>query len=112
MKDSKDYKNFDRKENLKFASKVVHGALGVDPETGSLSFPIYQAATYKHKSIDKQEAYNYSRCINPTREELERTMTILEEGTRAFAVNSGMAAITLVFSLLKPGDHIVMSDDI
>src|SRR5699024_5613366 len=63
-------------------------------------------------SIDKQEAYNYSRCINPTREELERTMTILEEGTRAFAVNSGMAAITLVFSLLKPGDHIVMSDDI
>ncbi len=112
MKDSKDYKNFDRKENLKLASKVVHGALGVDPETGALSFPIYQAATYKHKSIDKQEAYNYSRCINPTREELERTMTILEEGTRAFAVNSGMAAITLVFSLLKPGDHIVMSDDI
>ena len=112
MKDSKDYKNFDRKENLKLASKVVHGALGVDPETGSLSFPIYQAATYKHKSIDKQEAYNYSRCINPTREELERTMTILEEGTRAFAVNSGMAAITLVFSLLKPVDHIVMSDDI
>ena len=39
-------------------------------------------------------------------------MTILEEGTRAFAVNSGMAAVTLVFSLLKPGDHIVMSDDI
>ena len=112
MKDSKDYTNFDRKENLKFASKVVHGALGVDPETGSLSFPIYQTATYKHKSLDKQEAYNYSRCINPTREELEKTMTILEEGTRAFAVNSGMAAVTLVFSLLKPGDHIVMSDDI
>ena len=112
MKDSKDYTNFDRKENLKFASKVVHGALGVDPETGSLSFPIYQTATYKHKSLDKQEAYNYSRCINPTREELEKTMTILEEGTRAFAVNSGRAAITLVFSLLKPGDHIVMSDDI
>lgn len=112
MKDSKDYKNFERKENLKLASKVVHGALGTDPETGSLSYPIYQTATFKHKSIDKQEPYNYSRCINPTREELEKTMTMLEEGTRAFAVNSGMAAITLVFSLLKPGDHIVMSDDI
>ena len=112
MKDSKDYKNFDRKENLKFASKVVHGALGVDPATGSISFPIYQTATYKHSSIEKVDPYNYSRCINPTREELEKTMTILEEGTRAFAVNSGMAAITLVFSLLKPGDHIVMSDDI
>ena len=112
MKDSKDYKNFNRKENLKLASKVVHGALGVDPATGSLSFPIYQTATFKHNSIEKKDPYNYARCINPTREELEKTMTILEEGTRAFAVNSGMAAITLVFSLLKPGDHLIMSDDI
>ena len=39
-------------------------------------------------------------------------MCILEEGTRAFAVTSGMAATTLVFSLLKPGDHLIMSDDI
>ena len=112
MKDSKDYQNFDRKENLKFASKVVHGAEGVDPATGSLSFPIYQTATFKHSSIEIRDPYNYSRCINPTREELEKTMAILEEGTRAFAVNSGMAAITLVFSLLKPGDHVIMSDDI
>ena len=84
MKDSKDYKNFNRKENLKLASKVVHGALGVDPVTGALSFPIYQTATFEHHSVDKQEPYNYARCINPTREELEKTMTILEEGTRAF----------------------------
>lgn len=112
MKDSKDYQNFDRKENLKLASKVVHGALGVDPVTGSISFPIYQTATFKHSGIEKKDPYNYARCINPTREELEKTMTILEEGTRAFAVNSGMAATTLVFSLLKPGDHIIMSDDI
>ena len=112
MKDSKDYQNFNRKENLKFASKVVHGAEGVDPATGSLSFPIYQTATFKHSSIEIRDPYNYSRCINPTREELEKTMAILEEGTRAFAVNSGMAAITLVFSLLKPGDHVIMSDDI
>ena len=112
MKDLKDYKNFNRKENLKLASKVVHGGEGVDPATGSISFPIYQTATFKHSAIETRDPYNYSRCINPTREELEKTMCILEEGTRAFAVNSGMAAITLVFSLLKPGDHIVMSDDI
>ena len=112
MKDSKDYKNFNRKENLKLSSKVVHGGDGVDPATGSLSFPIYQTATFKHSAIEIRDPYNYSRCINPTREELEKTMAILEEGTRAFAVNSGMAATTLVFSLLKPGDHIIMSDDI
>ena len=112
MRDLKEYKNLKRKEDLKFASRVVHGAEGVDPYTGALSYPIYQTATFQHKSIDKKEEYNYARCINPTREELEKTMALLEEGTRAFAVNSGMAAITLVFSLLKPGDHIVMSDDI
>ena len=112
MKDLKDYKNLNRKENLKLASKVVRGGEGIDPATGSISFPIYQTATFKHSGIEIRDPYNYSRCINPTREELEKTMAILEEGTRAFAVNSGMAAITLVFSLLKPGDHLIMSDDI
>ena len=112
MKDLKDYKNLNGKENLKLASKVVHGGEGIDPATGSISFPIYQTATFKHSGIEIRDPYNYSRCINPTREELEKTMAILEEGTRAFAVNSGMAAITLVFSLLKPGDHLIMSDDI
>ncbi len=112
MKNFNDYKLADRKENLKFESKVVHGACGTDPITGSMSFPIYQTATFKHHSIEDKSGYNYARCINPTREELERTMCILEEGNRAFAVNSGMAAVVLVCSLLKPGDHIIFSDDV
>lgn len=114
MKHFSDYENFEnqRKENLTMDSKVVHGALGVDPITGSISYPIYQTATFKHHSVEDKSGYNYSRCINPTREELEKTMAILEEGERAFAVTSGMAATTLVFSLLKPGDHIILSDDV
>jgi len=112
MKNFKDYNNADRKEKLKLESIVVHGANGVDPATGSISYPIYQTATFKHPSIEDRANYNYARCINPTREELERTMCILEGGERAFAVNSGMAAVTLVLSLLKPGDHIISSDDI
>ena len=112
MKNFNDYKDNSRKENLKFESKVVHGAYGTDPTTGAISFPIYQTATFKHHSIEDKTGYNYARCINPTREELERTMCILEEGNRAFAVNSGMAAVTLVLSLLKPGDHMILSDDV
>ena len=112
MKNFKDYKNNDRKENLKLESIVVHGANGTDPYTGSLSYPIYQTATFKHPSIEDRANYNYARCINPTREELERTMCILENGVRGFAVNSGMAAVSLVFSLLNPGDHVILSDDI
>lgn len=112
MKYFEDYKDCSRKENLKLESKVVHGAYGTDPVTGAISFPIYQTATFKHHSIEDKSGYNYARCINPTREELERTMCILEEGNRAFAVNSGMAAMMLVLSLLKPGDHIILSDDV
>ena len=112
MKNFKDYKNNGRKEELKFASKVVHGANGVDPYTGSISYPIYQTATFMHHGLEKTDPYNYSRCINPTREELERTMCILEEGNRAFAVTSGMAAVSLVTSLLKPEDHLIYSDDV
>lgn len=112
MKNFNDYKDYNRKENLKFESKVVHGAYGTDPVTGAISFPIYQTATFKHHSIEDKSGYNYARCINPTREELERTMCILEEGNRAFAVNSGMAAVTLVLSLLKTGEHVILSDDV
>jgi len=112
MKNFSEYKDANRKENLKFESKVVHGAYGTDPVTGAISFPIYQTATFKHHSVEDKSGYNYARCINPTREELERTMCILEEGNRAFAVNSGMAAVSLVMSLLKPNDHIIFSDDV
>lgn len=112
MKKFNEYQNNDRKTNLKLESIVVHGANGTDPFTGSLSYPIYQTATFKHPSIEDRTNYNYARCINPTREELERTMCILENGNRGFAVNSGMAAVTLVFSLLQPKDHVILSDDI
>ncbi len=106
------YENYDRKENLHFDSKTVHGALGYEPITGAVSFPIFQTATYCHKSFDLGTGYLYSRLQNPTREELERTMAILEEGERGFAFSSGQAANMCVFGLLKRGDHVILSDDI
>lgn len=112
MKNFDDYADKSRKEGLSLDSKVVHGAAGIDPVTGAISFPIYQSATYKHPSITDRTGYNYSRCINPTREELERTMCILEGGNRAYAVSSGMAAVMLTLSLLNSGDHIICSDDV
>lgn len=107
-----DYPGADRKDYLSMDSKVVHGAAGIDPATGSVSFPIYQTATFRHPSVSEKTGYNYSRVINPTREELERTLCILENGTRAFALTSGMAAVSLVMTLLRPGDHVIHSDDI
>ncbi len=106
------YDSYDKKENLHFDSKVVHGALGCDPITGAVSFPIFQTSTFRHRTFDVSTGYNYSRLQNPTRQELERTMAILEEGTEAFAFSSGQAANMCVFGLLKKGDHVILSDDI
>lgn len=106
------YDDYDKKENLHFDSKVVHGALGCDPMTGSLSFPIFQTATFKHREFDVSTGYLYSRLQNPTRQELERTMAILEEGFEAFAFTSGQAANMSLFGMLKNGDHVILSDDL
>ena len=74
------YADYDKKENLSFDSKVVHGALGCDPISGAVSFPIFQSATFRHRDFGVSTGYDYSRLQNPTRQELERTMAILEEG--------------------------------
>lgn len=112
MKNFSNYVDYDKKENWKIGSKLVHGALGSDPMTGAVSFPIFQTATFRFRALEDSLGFDYTRCQNPTIEELERTMAILEEGTEGFALASGMAAVMCAFSILKPGDHLILSDDI
>lgn len=97
---------------MKEETRCVHGVKGFDKETGAISFPIYQSATFRHPGLNQSTGYDYSRVLNPTREELENTVAALEKGKRAFAYSSGMAAISAVLSLFKPGDHILFSDDL
>ena len=106
------YDNYDKKHNLNFDSKVVHGGQGCDPITGAVSFPIFQTATFRHRAFGISTGYDYTRLQNPTRQELERTMATLENGVEAFAFSSGQAASMSVFALLRPGDHVILSDDI
>lgn len=112
MKNFSNYTDFDRKENLHFESKAVHGALGTEPVTGAVSMPIFQTATFRHPELFASTGFAYSRLSNPTRQELERTMAILEGGIQGFAFSSGQAANMAVFSLLAPGEHVLLSDDI
>ncbi len=112
MKNFTNYTAYDKKEKYKDDTKAVRGALGHDPVTGAISFPIFQSATYRHISIKENTNFNYSRIINPTREEFERTMALLDHGAAAFATSSGMAAISLVLTMLKSKEHILISDDI
>lgn len=79
---------------------------------GSISFPIYQTATYEHPAVGQSTGFDYSRLQNPTREHLEKIVAALENGIDALAFSTGMAAITLVMELFKPGDHLIIDADL
>ncbi len=97
---------------MKIDTKLVHGVKGYDLQTGAVSFPIYQSATFRHPGLNQTTGYDYSRLQNPTREELEKTTANLENGRYGFAFSSGMAAVSTVLSLFSPGEHIIVSDDL
>ncbi|MBE6035652.1 MAG: PLP-dependent transferase [Clostridiales bacterium] len=99
-------------KNLSIKTKVVHGFKGYDSQTGAISFPIYQSATFRHPGLNESTGYDYSRLQNPTREELERTIADLENAKYGFAFSSGMAAVSTVIKLFSPGDHLLVSDDL
>ncbi len=79
---------------------------------GSVSFPIYQTATYAHPGAGQSTGFDYSRLQNPTREQVEKVVCQLEGGIDAFALSSGMAAISLLMELFAPGDHIIADCDL
>ena len=80
--------------------------------TGALSFPIYQTASYARPSLGESTGFDYTRLQNPTREEVERIVCDLEGGVDALAFSTGMAAVNTMMELFAPGDHIIATDDL
>lgn len=91
---------------------AVGGASKGDEVTGAISFPLYLSATFKHPGLNESTGYDYSRLQNPTTEEAEKTIALLENGKEAMAFSCGMAALTACTHLFKPGDHIILSEDL
>lgn len=93
-------------------SKLIHGGIDGDENTGAVNIPIFQTSTYKQDGLGKDKGYEYSRTGNPTREALESLISDLEGGVAGFAFASGMAATTAVLSLFKTGDKIIISSNV
>ena len=96
-----------------FETKCVHGPSepAYSDAVRSVSFPIYQSATFGHVEIGHTQ-FNYTRQDNPTRLRVEETVAALEEAVDAVAFSSGMAAVAAVFELFHPGDHVICSEDL
>lgn len=100
--------------DIGFATKCIYGN-GKDydkDKTGAISFPIYQTATYAHPAVGQSTGFDYSRLQNPTRQQVEQVVAALEGGVDALAFSSGMAAITAMMELFRPGDHLITDADL
>lgn len=90
---------------------AVNTGIASDSAFGAVTPPIYLSSTFSFRGFERPRAHDYSRTSNPSRDILSNTLTELEGGAGAVVVSSGMAAVDLVLSLLRPDDLIVAPHD-
>ena len=95
----------------RFSTVCVHAGQDPDPSTGAIITPIFQTSTYVQDELGRHKGFEYARTQNPTRSALERNLAAIEAGAGAYAFASGMAAIGALSTMLRPGDHVVVTDN-
>lgn len=95
-----------------FSTDAIHSGQSPDLTTNAVIPPIHLTTTYYQEEIGKHKGFVYSRSGNPTRNILEKNIATLEKGKYALAFSSGLAAIHALMSVLKSGDHAIVSHDV
>ncbi len=95
-----------------FSTDAIHAGQKPDPVTGAVITPIYQTSTYAQEELGKHKGYEYGRTQNLTRESLEKNIAVLEKGKFGIAFSSGVAATQALMSLVKAGDHVIVSNNV
>ena len=99
-------------DQQRFETAAIHAGQEPDALYGAVNVPIYQTSTYAQEEVGRPKRWDYGRGGNPTREAFERALAALEGGQRGFAFASGLAAETTLLLTLRPGDHVVLADDV
>ncbi len=97
---------------MNIKTNSVHTGVYKDKSYNSVTTPIYPTSTFYYDAIGKNKGYDYTRSGNPTRTALEENLASLEGGRGCCVTATGMAAVTALMFLLKPGDHVVTGNDI
>ena len=98
---------------MKFETRVVHAGPRVDPVSGDIIPAIHLSTTFgRDPDSEPVGDHTYIRESNPNQVFLEEAVADLEGGAAALAFGSGMAAGAGVLQVLKPGDHVVLPDDV
>jgi cystathionine gamma-synthase len=93
------------------ATLAVRAAIESDTQHGAVVPPLHLSSNFTFAALGDKRQYDYTRSGNPTRDALADALTALEGGSGAVVTSSGMAALTLVCQLLKPGDLLVAPHD-
>jgi cystathionine beta-lyase/cystathionine gamma-synthase len=96
---------------MKFETKAICVGQAADQATGATIVPIYQTSTFTQEEVNKNKGYEYSRVANPTRTALDACLASLEEGKYGLTFSSGLAAEHSILSLLRPGDNVIVPED-
>ena len=97
-------------------TRAIHTQKKFKLPTGDVMPPIHMSTTYENSEPGESE-YFYGRMNNPTREIFERTMASLEgvddhETLHGFAMASGMACVTMIAELVKPGENVLITEEV
>ena len=95
-----------------FSTEAIHAGQIPDPTTGAVITPLYLTSTYAQHELGKSTGYEYGRTHNLTRQALEKNIATLEKGKYGIAFASGLAATHALMSLVKAGDHIIVSSNV
>jgi len=98
--------------SLRFETRAIHAGQDPDAPYGAVNVPIYQTSTYAQPEVGRPKVWDYARGGNPTREAFQQALASLEGGASAFAFASGLSAETTLLLTLRPGDHVVLADDV
>lgn len=98
---------------MQFKTMAIHSHQHPDPVTGAVINPIYQTSTFAQEDAGIHKGWDYSRCGNPTVDTLAAVLADLEGGKHGYCFSSGVGAlVTMCNALFKPGDHLLIGDDV
>ncbi|MCC5913622.1 MAG: aminotransferase class I/II-fold pyridoxal phosphate-dependent enzyme [Balneolaceae bacterium] len=98
---------------MRFETKAIHAGLNIGNPSKSIVPPISPSTIFEIDAEGRDDSdLHYSRLANPNRLQFEHLIATLEEGEAAAAFSSGIAAATAVLQALRPGDHLIIPEDV
>mgnify|MGYP000845256968 CR=1 FL=1 len=97
---------------MRFNTKTIHAGQSAEETSGAVMPPIFQTSTYAQQAPGVNKGHEYARVTNPTRTALESLLAGLENGVYCAAFGSGCGAMDAVMKTLRPGAHVIASNDL